>query len=257
MLAPTVTVLYQHTQGGRNSLAVAFDLLRKVKSKDLKVVVPHTPELGDEVNRLCATRLASSIQKFPFAAGFTVTVESEPEASERFSCGPNNSILVSSMPIERVDHYNVLISFDEESLDGRGGGPMVFPFGNGESGAHAAKFALPLAAAMGLSIEFYHTTWANPARLDAPAGDHMHAGAIELRRRLEEQARSLGIAFNTTIETADDVAEGLIRFSLRKGACLIAMARGRNTRVGSYVTQLVAQSPIPVLICGRPQGGVR
>jgi|AGTN01.2.fsa_nt_gi Universal stress protein family. len=257
MLSPTVTVLYQHTQGGRNSLAVAFDLLRKLKSKDLKVVVPHMPELGDEVIRLCATRLASSIQKFPFAAGFNVTVETQLEARDRFLADPNSSVLVSSTPMEGVDHFNVLISFDEESLDGRGAGPLIFPFGNGESGAHAAKFALPLAAAMGLSVEFYHTTWANPARKEVSASEHMHAGAIELRRQLEERATALGIAFNTTIETADDVAEGLIRFSLRKGACLVAMARGRNTRVGSYVTQLLSQSPIPLLICGRPEGGER
>lgn len=257
MLLPTVTVLYEHTQGGRNSLAVAFDLLRKLKSKDLRVVVPHSPELGDEVNRLCATRLASSIQKFPFAAGFGVTVESEQDAQDRIAANPDKSIVVCSSPLEHASRFNVLVSFDEESLDGRGAGPMVFPFGNGESGAHAAKFALPLAAAMGLSIEFYHTTWSNPARKDAPPSEHMHASAIELRRQLEEQARSLGIAFNTTVETADDVAEGLIRFSLRKGACLIAMARGRNTRVGSYVAQLLTQSPIPLLICGRPEGGER
>lgn len=253
----TVTVLYEHTQGGRNSLAVAFDLLRKLKSNDLKVVLPQPPELGDEVNRLCASRLAKSIQQFPFATGFSVTVESEPEATARLHADSNGSIIVSSSPIEGSDNFNVLVSLDEESLDGRGAGPMVFPFGNGESGAHAGKFALPLAKAMGLSIEFYHTTWSNAARKDAPPSEHMHASAIELRRQLESQAQALGIAFNTTIETADDVAEGLIRFSLRKGACLIAMARGRNTRVGSYVTQLLTQSPIPLLICGRHQGGVR
>lgn len=261
MFAPTVTVLYEHSQGGRNSLAIAFDLLRKLKSNDLRVVLPQPSELGDEVNRLCATRLAKSIQQFPFAAGFKVTIESETDLVARLAGAADSTIIVSGTPMDDTDELNVLISFDEESFDGRGTGPLVFPFGNGESGAHAAKFALPLAKAMGLSIEFYHTTWTNSTRKDAKPSEHMHAGAIALRRQLEEQANALGIAFNTTVETADDVAEGLIRFSLRKGACLIAMARGRNTRVGSYVTQLLTQSPIPLLICGsgrgRCEGGAR
>jgi nucleotide-binding universal stress UspA family protein len=261
MFSPTVTVLYEHSVSGRNSLAVAFDLLAKLKSKDLKVVIPQPAELGAEANKLSASRLASSLEASVRSTGITVSVESIAQASQRLVSQASQSLIVSSNPIDDfefiLDKVNLLVSFDEEKLDGRGSGPLVFPFGSGESGWHAAQFALPLAQAMGLPVEFYHTTWTDPARPDVPPADQMCAAAIELRRKLEERAASLGIKFNTTVETADDVAEGLIRFSLRKGACLIAMARGRNTRAGSYVTQLLEQSPIPLVICGRPEGGTR
>ncbi|MDO8622001.1 MAG: universal stress protein, partial [bacterium] len=128
----------------------------------------------------------------------------------------------------------------------RGAGPVCIPLGDGESGSWASLLGIPIARALGLSVVFYHTTWRNPAVASDEARAHMDPDAQLVLATAHQRAVAAGVAYHTIVEMADGVAEGIVRAALRERCSLIITARGRATGRGSYVDQLLAESPIPV-----------
>lgn len=127
---------------------------------------------------------------------------------------------------------------------------LLIPFGSGESAVRAAAVGIPLARKVGLPIVFYHTAWRKPDVENRDGWSHITPEAMGVSESLRRMAARAGLAdqIHFVVETADTVVDGLIRTALVQKAALIIMARGDEVRVGSYVDQLAAVSPVPLLI---------
>lgn len=259
MFQPELCVVYSHTPAGRRALAFAAGLLPP--ESQICVLLQNTPvklpEPGATTEDYCETqrlRVAREVSELTGLDRKRITVLIWGQDDPR-NWSPHH-IVIGDRLLDELAPASLLLPFAEEGLTARGNGPVVIPFGNGESGACAASKAIPLARFFNLAIAFYHTTWKNPQVETDDATLHMCGEALELQRSLESKAGDAGVSFTTTIETADDVVEGILRFSLRIGARLVAMSRGLHTgHAGSYVTQMAAQSPVPLFIAGRENMG--
>ncbi len=247
---PHLTVFYEHLPEGANALLFGHALFSRLKRAHLNILLAQNDALG-EANELQTTRVRRHVEK--------ITGIASEQMSVRCIRGPytdfdlNRDLVVTSYPRDDVDQVNCLVTFDETKL---GAGPLVLPFGSGESGYAASQAALNLAALLGLEVSLYHTTWKVKDKDESQPREHMCKEALLLLSWLESEATRRGLKFRSTIEVADDVSEGFVQFALREGASVIGMARGLNTgRAGSYVTRALESSPIPILIAGRSLGG--
>ncbi|MFH1047521.1 MAG: hypothetical protein V1738_04415 [Patescibacteria group bacterium] len=160
-------------------------------------------------------------------------------------------ILVAKKTVRR--DVNTLVPFDEVGLLARGQKPKVLiPLSNDESGYFATAECLPIIAALGYGIMFWHTTWRNAKITSAVARDHLSVEAKVTLPQVERLAETAGVPYETHIELAECIEYGLVEAALDKGCCLIVMARGRNTVRGSYVDGVLSKSSVPVLVMGRP-----
>ncbi len=163
-----------------------------------------------------------------------------------------DAILIGACNVSALSTASFIAPMKESALRSRGDGPICIPWGKGDSCRRVAEIALPLAAKLGLSVVFYHTTWIDPQLpADALPERHMLQEVAENLRMLRGEADHLGLRHEAVIETADDVVEGLIRFALRWRSSLIAMAPSERIGIGSHVTQVLERSVTPVLVVGR------
>ncbi|MGD9682974.1 MAG: universal stress protein [Candidatus Obscuribacterales bacterium] len=269
----SVSVYFEDTITGEASLSYAADLAARLGAH-LKVIVltdsrreARLPGKIDARASLCRrveTAVALKTGLKPLTQFSIVCSDLASEHCERPA--EPGGILVSRLdPLtQTLAHHSrvvpVIASYDEMSVCGRcASGPVLIPFGDEESGLHGAAVGLPLARYLGLPVVFYHTTWKDESVASENAMDHMCQAARGILDRLVSRACPGGVAHRLVIETADDVVEGMLHCAMREQASMIVLARGPRTGLGSYVSQSLAQSPIPVVVAPGallPEGGV-
>ncbi len=164
----------------------------------------------------------------------------------------SESLLIGSSFATTHPAFSYVVPKDETDLRARGDGSICVPLGNGDSARRVATFVLPLAAKLGVSVVFYHTTWLDPKLLaDAAPERHMLPAVAEHLRAMRAEAAALGVSCEAVIEAASTVDDGILRFALHRNCSLIAMARSVQIGRGSHVDQALARSVIPVLVVGR------
>lgn len=153
--------------------------------------------------------------------------------SEAIALGPQPYILVAtSAPLFPARHYQ----------------RMCIPLGNGSSNAQVAACGGTLARALGVDVLLYHTTWRDPQlRIEDPRG-HLHPDAAQVLAAAQADLHAMRVRHECIVETAERVTAGIIRSALRNRCGCIVMSRGPHTGYGSYVDQVITESPIPVLI---------
>ena len=161
-------------------------------------------------------------------------------------------IVDHNLAFERAD-LSVLFPCRESTLLGRGNGPILVPFGDGQSVMPAAQVGFALAKRLGLPVVLYHTTWSVPGLTAADPQAHMCASAQALLKTLQSMAEQSGVECSVVVETADDVVEGLLQCALRQSARLIVMSRSAKTTIGCYVSQTLRKTPIPLLAIASPR----
>lgn len=252
-------VVFSDTPEGATALTFAADLNKMTGSGKLLVHV----RVKAQCSRMAqgASDQNADIEQrqrvLTHVQALTGLSENEIELVEFDSTGsvefPAGSIVVDHGLVGRRSDFNVLIPFDEPRLDERGNGPFLIPFGDSESDLDAADIGLPLARKLNRPVVFYHTTWRNADITSQDARDHMCEGALAVLAALEKKASELGVEFRTEVETAPDVTEGILHSAVRNAASLIVVDRGRRTLIGSYVNQILDQSPIPTLVAAPSQ----
>lgn len=164
----------------------------------------------------------------------------------------SDALLIGSSFAVRHPMFSYVVPKNETDLRARGDGSICVPLGNGDSARRVATFVLPLAAKMGVSVVFYHTTWLDPKLpVDAAPERHMLPAVAEHLRAMHAEAATLGVSCEAVIEAASTVDDGILRFALHRNCSLIAMARSVQIGRGSHVDQALARSVIPVLVLGR------
>lgn len=247
-------VVFSNTPEGATALTFAANLNKRLEGEKLSVYVAidaNARRLAardndvDDVNALQRERVLTHIKSLVGLDGGDVDlIEYQTLAKIDFPVG---AIVVDhDFPRGRAD-IHAFSPYDESTLAERGQGPLFVPFGDGESGRDAAAVALPLAQALGTAVVFYHTTWRSDHR-STNAADHVCEQARLVLNDIESWAEELGVPFSTRIEMAPDVAEGILHAAVEEGASLIVLARGRHTKVGSYVNQVLEQSATPTMV---------
>jgi len=274
--------VYSTTPEGLNALAFAVSLYRLVGEGQLQLylgtdakaasLAVSGTDCADAIQKERVIKDVSAVTKLPQES---INLVSFPQDGSPIPF-PTGAIVVDNGRQHERHDINVLVPFDEKALDSRGTGPILIPFGDGESGKVAALLGLRLAIKLKREVVFYHTTWRANVDSEDPA-DHLCAEAREVRAQLESWARNAGVAFQTRIEMAPDVTEGILHAAVDAAvdaavepagdlsASLIVTSRGRKTKIGSYVDQLLNESPFPLLIVSRhsaslltpPVGGKR
>lgn len=246
-------VVFSDTPEGATALTFAANLNRSAGSGKLAVYVgvdaacrqiaqAQSEKNADLEQHL---RVLTHVQTLTDLSGAEVeVVDYDPAVKIVF---PTHMVIVSHDLVADLCDRNVLTPYDEASLDARGEGPFIIPFGDGDSGLDAASVGLPLAVKLGRSVVFYHTTWRSGVD-SSDARDHLCPEAEDNLTELEAAAQLLGVQFKTRLEMAPDVAEGILHTAASESASLIVLARGRKTKVGSYVNQVLEQSPIPTMV---------
>lgn len=165
----------------------------------------------------------------------------------------SDAIIVDhNLAFQRHD-LTVLYPCRETTLLGRGRGPIMVPFGDGDSVLNAAALAFELAGQLQLPVVLYHTTWSVQGLTSAEPQDHMCQSARAVLATLLKMAQATGVECTTVVETADDVVEGLLQCALRHSTRLIVMSRSYKTTVGCYVDQTLRQTPIPLVALASPK----
>lgn len=167
----------------------------------------------------------------------------------------NGVIVDHNLAFERAD-LSVLFPCRESTLLGRGNGPILIPFGDGQSVMPAAQVGFAMAKKLDLPVVLYHTTWTVPGLIAADPQAHMCASAQALLKTLQSMAEQSGVECSVVVETADDVVEGLLHCALRQSARLIVMSRSAKTTIGCYVSQTLRKTPIPLLAIASPRAKV-
>ncbi len=167
----------------------------------------------------------------------------------------NGVIVDHNLAFERAD-LSVLFPCRESTLLGRGNGPILIPFGDGQSVMPAAQVGFAMAKKLDLPVVLYHTTWTVPGLTAAEPQAHMCDPAQALLKTLQSMAEKSGVECSVVVETADDVVEGLLHCALRRSARLIVMSRSAKTTIGCYVRQTLRKTPIPLLAIASPRAKV-
>ncbi len=254
MLNANVCAIFRSTPDSMANLLFAASLLKLTGSKYLNVLVlqhGYRGYLATGWARVGAMRQAdlvgAEVERITGLPPELIRIldGGEQLATMRF---PERALVVDDhLSLARTDVHSIA-TWGETSFTRRAGKSVLVPFGDGEAGVRAAAFVQPLVTGLGLKFVFYHTTWRDPKIASDDPHVHMCAPASRIRSQLEELARAAGTPFQTVIEMADDVVEGSLHCAMRVQASLIADARGPNTMMGSYVDQMLAQSPVPVLV---------
>jgi cation diffusion facilitator family transporter len=262
LLEQRICVVFSDTPEGAISLTFAADLNKMAGAGKLLVYVRVKAQCS-LMAQGTSDRNADAEQRQRILAhvqALTRLDENQIEFVEFDSTGsidfPAGSIVVDHGLVAKRSDFNVLIPFDEPRLDERGNGPFLIPFGDSESDLDAADVGLPIAQKLGRPVIFYHTTWRNAEVTSDDAREHMCDGALAVLTALEAKATALAVEFKTEVEMAPDVTEGILHCAVKNAASLIVVDRGRRTLIGSYVNQLLDQSPIPTLVAA-PSTDVR
>lgn len=253
MYKTTLCIMYSNTAECDRSIAFAAALHGQIGTGKLHVYLKSDPAASallqariERPDDLQVERVRRQVSDRSGIGEESIEVRLYSQVAE--IAFPKGAILIGPTPKFPRRDVNVLTPFDEQQLGQRSDGPIFIPFGDGESGIEAAVVALPLAKALGRAVVFYHTTWKDEeVAPDATPEEHMCPKARQVQHYLENRARALGIKYTTIIETHDDVSVGVVQCAARTGADLIALARGRKVKSGSYVSHLAKRSNIPLL----------
>ena len=169
---------------------------------------------------------------------------------------PPGALIIDNFPDRNRQNLIWLAPMDERGLTTRHRGSandasFMVPFGNGNSCLKALQLAAPIARGSGAALLFYHTTWKIPGLASVKADDHMCREAIAIRKALEEEATAQSLPFRTLIETADDVADGIVQAAVLQRSRLIVMPRSQTVEVGDYCLRVFDKSPVPVITIGK------
>jgi nucleotide-binding universal stress UspA family protein len=263
-----ISCVYSRTATGRLALVFAADLWSKLhgvssataSSKDQPL---HVYLRSDPAG---AAAIEASLTK---AIGNLMAVEANLVRSDvlaKTNLAPDSIVLDSNhaangvivdhnLAFERAD-LSVLFPCRESTLLGRGNGPILIPFGDGQSVMPAAQVGFAMAKKLDLPVVLYHTTWTVPGLTAADPQAHMCASAQALLKTLQSMAEKSGVECSVVVETADDVVEGLLHCALRQSARLIVMSRSAKTTIGCYVSQTLRKTPIPLLAIASPRAKV-
>jgi len=258
-----ISCVYNRTASGRLSLAFAADLWKNLNStaQMQTVIANSTPNplqiflQVDQPGAYILSGIGSAVDAESVIGTERSLVEADivrktslPAQSIAVSAkiGSDSIIVDHNLAFQRHD-LTVLYPCRETTLLGRGAGPIIVPFGDGESVLNAASLALDLAAQLELPVVFYHTTWTVQGLPSTNAHEHMCQSAQAVLATLLKMAEDSGVQCTTVVETADDVVEGLLQCALRCSARLIVMSRSYKTTVGCYVDQTLRQTPIPLV----------
>lgn len=247
------------TPTGERELSYAIDIARRL-GRPLTVLVPELTRMlelthGDERGR--ATRELESIRSYTERLMGRNKIELTVRHTDLHSfLFPKESVLVGNTRRKMPRHLSVVVPADETNIEARGSGKLCIPLGSGASGRAAIALGIPLAKKLGLlPVIFYHTTWRNEVITSPDPKEHLCTAARTLLAVAESKAREKNVVCRTIIETAPDVAEGIVRAALREHATIIFMTRSLTTGRGSYVDRVLDQSPIPVWIATREEEG--
>lgn len=242
-----VCAMFRDTPSGRTDMRYAADLARELRVPlEIRYLAPTQGNDSSEDRRVRAAT-AEIIGGVPADVSFVHDGTPLP-----FHPG---AMVIDDVLARRRSLTWTAAPQGEERFRGRGGGFICIPLGDGESGSHASLVGIPIARALGLNALFYHTTWRNPLATSSEPRDHMSPDAQLVLATAVKRAQDQKVAHEVVIEMADGVAEGIARAALRKQCALIITARGRATGRGSYVDQLLDESPIPVWSAPRTEQG--
>lgn len=233
-----VCAMFRDTPRGRAVIQYAADLAARLHVLlDVRYVAPqHGNDSGEN------QRVRAAVQAL--VGGATVDVSFVHDGTP-IPFHPGAIVVNGELARQRSLTWTVAPQ-GETGVCARGDGPVCIPLGDGESGSHASLVGIPIARALGVAVVFYHTTWRNPAVTSDHARDHMDPDAQLVLATAVQRAVAAGVAHRVVVEMADGVAEGIVRTALRERCSIIITARGRATGRGSYVDQLLDESPIPV-----------
>ncbi len=251
-----ISCVYNRTATGRLALVFAADLWSKLyadtaNKSNLHIYLRSDPtgaaaidaNASDQLMAVEAKLVQGDVLRKTNLPAAAVTIDTNHAAS--------GVIIDHNLAFQRED-LSVLFPCRESTLLGRGNGPILIPFGDGQSCMPAAELGFALAKNLGLAVVLYHTTWAVPGLNDQPEA-HMCASAQRLLKTLQTMVEQAEVECSVVIETADDVVEGLLQCALRQSARLIVMSRSAKTTVGCYVSQTLRKTPIPLLAMASPR----
>lgn len=228
------------------NLSFARALMLLLKSSTLQVRATAPKGSRTHLSAEQANRVRSDVAKLTGIETASVDIV------EDFSPG---SLAVDNFPDHKRSDISWVVPMDERGLTTRSKGPILVPFGNGISAMRGFNLAAQLAlasnssdaAAEKMSVLFYHTTWKNPSVKSEEPAQHMCPQAVAIRTLLEKAATDAGVPFTTVIETADDVADGILHTALKHQARLIIMPQSKMVEVGDYCFRVIAKSPVPII----------
>lgn len=244
-----ITCFYRRTAQGRLALRFAADLVNLLQETSSPLALYLEPGEGEALLLACTQRSPADLireqNSLVLADAANLTGFSIDEIA--VTAVETQGILVDhTMAFERAD-LDVLYPSRERALLARGRGPILVPFGDSLSAVRAAQIALDLAGRLALPVVFYHTTWKDDTVQSEKPDDHMCNGAKMAAGALKQLAQGARVEFTFAIETADDVADGILQCAMRHSARLIVMPRSAKTTIGCYVNQVLGKTPIPLL----------
>jgi nucleotide-binding universal stress UspA family protein len=252
-----ITCVYRRTTEGRLALVFAADLLKLLGSESGEILNVYL-----DPGRADATRISSNdcpidqilAEQESRVLAEVATLTGVPARAIAITACDADCILIDhTTAFERAD-LDVLYPSREKTLLARGKGPLLVPFGDSNTALPAANIAIMLGKTLSVPVVFYHTTWVDEAVTSRAPEDHMCQGAREIAELLKQNATKAGIEFSFAIETADDVAEGILQCALRRSVRLIVMPRSAKTTIGCYVNQALAKTPVPLLAVASKPG---
>ena len=252
-----ISCVYSRTAAGRLALIFAADLWSKlhgaepVQDQPLHVYSRSDPDGAALIDASAADTLMATEASLVYDD----VVRKTNLAPSAISIDANHAsgvIVDHNLAFER-DDLSVLFPCRESTLLGRGNGPILVPFGDGQSVMPAAEIAFDLAHNLGLPVVLYHTTWSVPGLTSTDPKEHMCSSAQALLTTLQDMAEQSGVECSVVVEMADDVVEGLLHCALRQSARLIVMSRSAKTTIGCYVSQTLRKTPIPLLAIASPR----
>jgi hypothetical protein len=249
-----ICVVYRHGPKGKASFGFARDLARTMTNKPgVMVMVGETPASAAQLTEFHPNQTQMVRVKRILGCDETVLVETQSYQTGSLPCFPNNSLLIDRVLAPRRCGVPILVPFEETGINSRGtDGPLMIPFGDGLSGVRAGQLALPFAKELKRAVIFYHTSWREPGVTSEDARDHMCETARQNMHTLEAMASAAAVPCTSVIEMTDDTAEGILHCAMRYRAGLLIMSRRLKPGIGCYVTQVLEQSPIPLLIVNHP-----
>ena len=251
-----ITCVFHRSTEGRLALLFASDLLKMLSATPLYVYLDAGRSDAEQIagadqNNSVETLLTE--QDAHVLAEVAAITGLPPEQIVLSGTDTSGIIVDHNMAFERAE-LDVLSPSREKALLARGKGPLLVPFGDSLSALQAANIAIELAARLTLPVVFYHTTWKDETLASQSAEDHMCAEAKLVAEALKNCATAAGVEFSFVVETADDVAEGILQCALRQSVRLIVMPRSAKTTIGCYVNQALAKTPVPLLAVAAKSG---
>ncbi|MBI4433960.1 universal stress protein [Candidatus Uhrbacteria bacterium] len=237
-----VCVPFRDTRNGRIAIQYAGDLAARC-NVPLVVLTHDDDPCDDTAERARMTRYCETITTCP--------VRLEP--AYRPDTFPAGTALVVQPEQADASDAMIVIATTEPHCAPRGNRSLCIPLGNGSSGIRAMEFGIALARTLDTDIVLYHSTWRDPRiHIEDPKA-HVCADARRVIDAAQIRLGTVHARCALVIETAERVAAGIIRTALRQRAAAIVMSRGTHTGYGSYVDQVVRESPIPVIIVPTPE----